>query len=262
MSAVQPHIITFDNKGKTMTPDNLIFMTACIGIVAFLYSSVGHAGASGYIAVMTLFSMTPAAIKPTALVLNIMVACIGSWHFWRAGHFSWRLFWPFAILSIPFAFLGGYLNLPAHIFKMLVGVVLLLSALKFIVDPKEKPGIRPPSKPVACGVGAGLGLLAGCTGTGGGIFLTPLVILMGWARTKTASAVSALFILANSISGLAGNLSATKWFPTFAWSFVASAVVCGTAGSFLGSRRFSPVLIKRLLAVVLIIAGCKLLFTK
>jgi uncharacterized membrane protein YfcA len=237
-------------------------MTVCIGIVAFLYSAVGHAGASGYIAVMTLFSMAPDAIKPTALVLNIMVACIGSWQFWRAGHFSWRLFWPFAVLSIPFAFLGGYLNLPAHLFKMLVGVVLLLSALKFVIDPKEKSCIRPPSKPVSCGVGAGLGLLAGCTGTGGGIFLTPLVLLMGWASTKTASAVSALFILANSISGLAGNLSATKYFPTFAWSFVATTLVCGTAGSYFGSRTFSPVLIKRLLAVVLTVAGFKLLFAR
>jgi len=245
-----------------MTPEHLVYMTVCIGIVAFLYSAVGHAGASGYIAVMTLFSMAPDAIKPTALVLNIMVACIGSWQFWRAGHFSWRLFWPFAVLSIPFAFLGGYLNLPAHLFKMLVGVVLILSALKFVIDPKEKSCIRPPSKPVSCGVGAGLGLLAGCTGTGGGIFLTPLVLLMGWASTKTASAVSALFILANSISGLAGNLSATKYFPTFAWSFVATALVCGTAGSYFGSRKFSPVLIKRLLAVVLAVAGLKLLFAR
>jgi uncharacterized membrane protein YfcA len=252
----------FDNERCNMTPDDLLYMTVCIGVVAFLYSSVGHAGASGYIAVMALFSMAPAAIKPTALILNIMVACIGTVQFWRAGHFSWSLFWPFAILSIPLAFVGGFLNLPAHIFKMLVGVVLLFSAVKFLIDPKEKSDVRPPTKPVACGVGAGLGLLAGCTGTGGGIFLTPLVILMGWARTKTASALSALFILANSISGLAGNLSATKYFPTFAWSFVASALICGTAGSYLGSRRFSPVIIKRLLAVVLTIAGFKLLFAK
>lgn len=206
--------------------------------------------------------MAPSAIKPTALVLNIVVACIGAWQFWRAGHFSWSFFWPFAILSIPFAFIGGYLNLPTHIFKILVGIVLLLSAVKFFIDPKEKPNPRAPSKPIFYGVGAGLGLLAGFTGTGGGIFLTPLVILMGWARTKTASAVSALFILVNSVSGLAGNLSATKYFPPFAWSFVASALLCGTAGSYLGSRKFSPVIIKRILAVVLTIAGLKLIFTK
>jgi uncharacterized membrane protein YfcA len=242
-----------------MDPDHLIQITVCMGIVAFLYSSVGHAGASGYIAVMTLFSMTPSAIKPTALVLNIIVACIGTWQFWRAGHFSWSFFWPFAVLSVPCAFIGGYLNLPSHVFKLLVGIVLLFSAARFLLDPEDAPNPHAPSKPVSCGVGAGLGLLAGLTGTGGGIFLTPLVILMGWARTKTASAVSALFILVNSVSGLAGNLSATQFFPTFAWSFVASALVCGTAGSYLGSRKFSPVIIKRLLAVVLTLAGLKLL---
>jgi hypothetical protein len=211
---------------------------------------------------MTLFGMAPTAIKPTALMLNIVVACIGSWQFWRAGHFSWSFFWPFAILSIPFAFIGGYLNLPTHIFKILVGIILLLSAVKFFTDPKEKSNLRPPAKPVSYGMGAGLGLLSGFTGTGGGIFLTPLVILMGWARTKTASAVSALFILVNSISGLAGNLSATKYFPSFAWSFVAAAVVCGAAGSYLGSKRFSPKIIRRLLAVVLTIAGSKLIFAQ
>ena len=245
-----------------MNPEHLIYIAVCIGIVAFLYSSVGHAGASGYIAVMALFSMAPSAIKPTALVLNILVACIGTWQFWRAGHFSWSFFWPFAILSIPFAFIGGYLNLPTSVFKILVGIVLLLSALKFFIDPREKSNPSAPTKQISYGVGGGLGLLSGLTGTGGGIFLTPLVILMGWAKTKSASAVSALFILVNSVSGLAGNLSATKYFPSFAWTFIASALVCGTAGSYLGSRKFSPVIIKRLLAVVLTIAGFKLIFTK
>ncbi len=245
-----------------MNADQLIYMAGCIGIVAFLYSSVGHAGASGYIAIMTLFGMAPTAIKPTALVLNIVVACIGSWQFWRAGHFSWSFFWPFAVLSIPFAFIGGYLNLPTQIFKILVGIILLLSAVKFFTDPKEKPDLRPPAKPVSYAMGAGVGLLSGFTGTGGGIFLTPLVILMGWARTKTASAVSALFILVNSISGLAGNLSATKYFPGFAWSFVAAALACSAAGSYLGSKRFSPKIIRRLLAVVLTIAGLKLIFAQ
>ena len=245
-----------------MNPEHLLYITVCIGVVAFLYSSVGHAGASGYIAMMALFSMAPSAIKPTALVLNILVASIGTWQFWRAGHFSWSFFWPFAILSIPFAFIGGYLNLPTSIFKILVGIVLLLSAVKFLISPRENQDPRAPSKPLCYGIGAGLGLLSGLTGTGGGIFLTPLVILMGWAKTKTASAVSALFILVNSVSGLAGNLSATKYFPAFAWTFIASALVCGAAGSYLGSRKFSPVIIKRLLAVVLTIAGFKLIFTK
>ncbi len=245
-----------------MTTDLLLLLTLSVFVIAFLYSSVGHAGASGYIAVMTLFALAPAEIKPTALALNILVASIGTWQFWRAGHFSWPLFWPFALLAIPSAFLGGYLNLPTHAFKILVGLVLLFSALRFLARPPAEPErAQAPSRPVALGVGAGLGLLAGLTGTGGGIFLTPLVIFMRWARTKTASAVSALFILCNSISGLLGNLSVTKTFPGFAWPLALAVVFGGTVGSYLGSRRFPHTAIKRLLAVVLIIAGIKLIFT-
>ncbi len=243
-----------------MSPELLALLALAVFVIAFLYSSVGHAGASGYIAVMTLFSMAPAEIRPTALALNILVASIGSWQFWRAGHFSWRLFWPFALLSMPFAFLGGYLNLSTHVFKILVGIVLLFSAARFLIRPPTELEPHPPSKPVSFGVGAGLGLLSGLTGTGGGIFLTPLVIFMRWARTKTASAISALFILVNSVSGLIGNLSATKSFPGFAVPLAVAVMVGGTAGSYLGSRRFPHTTIKRLLAVVLIIAGFKLIF--
>lgn len=245
-----------------MAPEHLMFLTAAILVVAFLYSSVGHAGASGYIAVMSLFSLAPAAIKPTALTLNILVASIATWQFCRAGHFSWKLFWPFAALAIPFAFIGGYVNLPAHVFKVLVGLVLLFSATRFLFRPTEDVVARDPSRTVALLIGAGLGLLAGLTGTGGGIFLTPLLLGMRWARAKTAAAVSALFILANSASGLLGNLSSTQNFPSFGLVLAGAAVVGGTAGSYFGSRRFDHVTIKRLLAVVLLIAGTKLIFTK
>ena len=243
-----------------MTVDYVLLICAIL-VVAFLYSSVGHAGASGYIAVMTLFGLLPSVIKPAALVLNILVASLTALLFWRAGHFSWRLFWPFAVLSAPFAFLGGYVNLPTHAFKILVGVVLLFSAAHFLMrsGPDQEP--KDPSKPVAISVGAGLGLLSGLTGTGGGIFLTPLLIFMRWARTKTASAVSAVFILVNSIAGLLGNLSSTRQLPLFALPLLVAAVSGGAVGSYLGSRRFSPNFIKRLLAIVLTIAGFKLIFT-
>ena len=245
-----------------MIPEQLPFLAAAILVVAFLYSSVGHAGASGYIAVMSLFSLAAASIKPTALTLNILVASIATWQFWRAGHFSWRLFWPFALLAIPFAFLGGYLNLPAHVFKVLVGVVLLFSATRFLFRPAEDATASEPSRPLALFLGAGLGLLAGLTGTGGGIFLTPLLLGMRWARAKPAAAVSALFILANSVAGLLGNLSSTKNFPSFGLVLAGAAVVGGGVGSYFGSHRFDHVIIKRLLAVVLLIAGTKLIFTK
>jgi uncharacterized membrane protein YfcA len=244
-----------------MAVDNILLISLAILVVAFLYSSAGHAGASGYIAVMTLFSLAPTVIKPAALVLNILVASLTAWQFWRAGHFSWRLFWPFAALSVPFAFIGGYINLPAHLFKILVGMVLLYSAVRFSVQTGTDTEPHDPARPIALAAGAGLGLLSGLTGTGGGIFLTPLVIFMRWARTKTASAISAMFILVNSISGLLGNFSSTKQLPVlFVLPMVAAAVSGGVVGSYLGSRRFSPNFIKRILAVVLTIAGLKLIF--
>jgi uncharacterized protein len=244
-----------------MAVETLALLTAGVLVIALLYSSVGHAGASGYIAVMSLVSLAPAEIKPIALSLNILVASIGSWQFWRAGHFSWGLFWPFALLSVPFAFLGGYLSLPTRVFKVIVGIVLLISAAQFLFRPPAEAESHPPARPVAMGVGAGLGLLSGLTGTGGGIFLTPLLIFLRWARTKTASATSALFILLNSIAGLAGNVSATQTFPRFGISLLVAAGVGGAIGAYAGSRRLAPLVIKRLLAVVLIIAGLKLVFT-
>src|SRR6202030_607403 len=146
-----------------MDTTHLVFLFLAIGVIAFLYSSVGHAGASGYIATMTLFGLAPAIIRPTALVLNILVAIIGSFQFWRAGHFSWKLFWPFALLSIPAAYLGGYVQPSASMLRILIGLVLLFSAVRLIFrrgDPKDTAA---PSKPAAIGVGAGLGFLSGLT---------------------------------------------------------------------------------------------------
>ncbi len=245
-----------------MTIESTVLICIAIVVVAFLYSSVGHAGASGYIAVMTLFGLSSAVIKPSALTLNIVVACLASWQFWRAGHFSWRLFWPFAVFSIPFAFSGGSIELPTRIFNILIGLVLLYSAARFLITSKndQTETATPPAKPVAFAAGAGIGLLSGLTGTGGGIFLTPLMIFRRWADTKTASAVSALFILVNSIAGLLGYYRTTRQLPGVALYLVAAATSGGAMGSYLGSRRFSSIFIKKLLAVVLIIAGMKLIF--
>jgi uncharacterized membrane protein YfcA len=159
------------------------------------------------------------------------------------------------------AFVGGYLNLPTHAFKVMVGVVLLFSAARFLWPPAADSVLREPSPAAAISLGAGLGLLSGLTGTGGGIFLTPLLLFMRWARTKNAAAVSALFILVNSSSGLLGNLSSSRHFPDFAIALAVAAIIGGTAGSYFGSRRFDHARIKRLLAVVLLIAGSKLMLT-
>ena len=240
---------------------SLTFLLIGVLIVAFLYSSVGHAGASGYIAVMTLAGLAATTIRPTALLLNILVATIGSILFWRAGHFSWPLFWPFALLSVPCAYLAGSIRLEAWILKPLLGAVLLFSAARLFFHESDPPKPQPPSKPVALGIGAVIGLMSGLTGTGGGIFLTPLLLLARWTHTKRASATSALFILVNSIGGLAGYITSGQSMPRFAWFLAPAAVLAGTAGSYLGSRRFPVRIITLLLAGVLIIAGCKLLFT-
>ena len=237
-----------------------LFLLLGMGLVAFLYSSVGHAGASGYIAVMALASVPADQIKPVALALNIAVSILASWNFCRAGHFNGKLLIPLVAGSVPFAFLGGYLKLPAQWFQLLVGLVLWFSAYRLWIKAREEKEIHPPRKGVLVGTGAGLGLLAGLTGTGGGIFLTPWMLWRGWGVTKTVAAVSAVFILGNSIAGLAGHFAATHEFPTIGLWLLAVVGVAGWSGSRLGSRRYPAVLIRRLLSMVLLIAGAKLIF--
>jgi uncharacterized protein len=245
-----------------MDATHLAFLLIAVGLVAFLYSSVGHAGASGYIAVMTLFGIGAGTIRPTALVLNILVATIGSLHFWRAGHFRWRLFWPFALLSVPAAYLGGYLQLPVTLLRILIGVVLLFSAVRLFFRRADPPEIESPAPVAAIGLGGIIGLLSGLTGTGGGIFLTPALLFFRWARIREAAAVSAVFILVNSIAGLVGYFTANRSLPFLGLILAGSAVIGGATGSHFGSRRFPPRTISLVLAIVLIIAGAKLILTR
>lgn len=238
----------------------LILLAAAVFAVATLYSMVGHAGASGYIAAMTLLGLAPAEIKPIALTLNVLVATIGTIQFARAGHFRWSLFWPFALLSVPLAYVGGATQLPVHVFKILLGFVLLYSALHLFLRPAVEQELRSPALRLAIPAGGAIGLMSGLTGTGGGIFLTPLLLFMRWARVKEAAAVSALFILLNSAAGLVGHVVSTNSFPAVALVLLLAATAGGVIGSHLGSRRFDPVWIKRALALVLLIAGAKLLF--
>src|SRR5690348_5869734 len=185
---------------------------------------------------MTLFGIAPTVIRPTALVLNILVASIGTFQFWRAGYFSWKLFWPFALLSIPAAYVGGYLQPSASLLRILIGVVLLFSAARLLFRRSDPPQISTPSRPVALSVGAGLGFLAGLTGTGGGIFLTPVLLFCRWARIRQAAAVSALFIWVNSIAGLVGYFARVQTVPSLGLILAAAAIIGGVIGSHLGSR--------------------------
>jgi uncharacterized membrane protein YfcA len=202
-------------------------------------------------------------MKPTALTLNILVALVASTRFYRAGFFSWRVFWPFAIASIPASFIGGSITLPVQVYKLIVGIVLLYSAVRLFLSAKKPDAQTPKEAPIwmALIFGAAIGLLSGLTGVGGGIFLSPLLLLLGWARTKETAAVSSAFILVNSIAGLLGHVSAVAAVPRAIFVWAPVALIGGWIGSELGTRALPVPRIRQWLAVVLVLAGLKLIFT-
>jgi uncharacterized membrane protein YfcA len=242
-----------------MDPTALLIILA-IFVVAILYSSVGHGGASGYLAVMAFWAVAPEVTRPTALVLNLFVASIATFQFYRSGYFSWRIFLPFAAASIPMAFVGGMVHLPTNVYKMVLGAVLIFAAFRLAVNLKGDDEVREPPIIWALLIGAVIGLLSGLVGVGGGIFLTPVLLLAKWSETKTAAGVSAMFILVNSISGLAGNLGQATVLPFGVWFWITAAVAGGLIGSTLGSKRFNSLTLRRVLAIVLMFAGVKLIF--
>lgn len=239
-----------------------LIIAACFLAAALLYSSVGHGGASGYLAVMALFGLSSAVMRPTALALNILVAGIAFAKFFRAGCFSWRLFWPFALTSIPAAFLGGRLVLPSDAYRAAVGVVLLYAAFRMLRSARpggQGPAHRPPPW-VALLLGAAIGLLSGLTGVGGGIFLSPLLLIMGWAEMRHSSGVAALFVAVNSLAGLLGHLEGLAQLPVSLPLWAAAAAVGGWIGAEYGSRRLATPVLRLVLSVVLVVAGFKLIF--
>lgn len=238
-----------------------IGLITCILLAATLYSSVGHAGGSGYLAAMALFAVAPEQMKPAALVLNILVAVIATTRFVLAKAFDLRLFLPLAIASAPLAFVGGAWTLPGKWYKILVAIALFAAAFRLAYPSKaqERELVAPPWWQTV-GLGAGIGLLSGLTGVGGGIYLTPVILFASWARPREASGVSAAFILVNSVAGLAGRWQAAPAFPTQLPYWAAAAVAGGLAGSHLGVKKFGSAGLKRALAVVLVIAAFKLAF--
>lgn len=240
----------------------VLLIIFAIFAVAILYSSVGHGGASGYLAVMAFFAVAPEVTRPTALVLNLFVASIGTVQFYRAGHFSWRIFIPFAAASIPMALVGGMIQLPTNVYKIVLGIVLMLAAVRLAIKLKNDDVVTRPPIAACLLIGAIIGLLSGLVGVGGGIFLTPVLLLMRWSETRVAAGVSVLFILVNSAAGLVGQYSrgALSELPADVWLWVGAAIVGGLIGSTLGSRKFDSITLRRLLAVVLLFAGVKLIF--
>jgi len=231
-------------------------------IGAALYSSVGHGGASSYLAVMGLFSLSPDTMKPTALALNILVAAVATIKFYRGGLFKWKLFWPFAAASVPAAFVGGATMLSARAYKILVGVLLLYAAIWLFRSSLRKSTTEPHAPPLWAAIISGLviGFLSGVTGVGGGIFLSPLLLYMGWSETRATSAVAAPFILVNSIAGLLGHLSSVAQLSPNIPVWGAAVLIGGWIGATYGSKRAPATLLRQLLSLVLIVAGVKLVF--
>lgn len=243
-----------------MTVEDLI-LVALILVAALLYSSVGHAGASGYLAAMALVGVTPEVMKPTALTLNILVALIATLKYYKAGAFSWHIFWPFALASVPFAYVGGMTTLPTNLYKPLVGIILIYAAwYSFRAAYQPEQGARAGAHLyILLPAGACLGFLSGLTGVGGGIFLSPLLLFFRWADIKVISGTAAAFILVNSIAGLLGTLTSATSFPPALPYWAIAAVAGGYVGAEFGSRRLGNPAIKKVLSVVLVIAGAKMI---
>lgn len=242
--------------------ESVILFYILLFFVAFLYASVGHGGASGYLALMAIFSIAPDVMKPTALLLNLFVSLTSFIQFYRGGYFRPKLFLPFAMASVPMAFAGGMITVDASVYKHILGLLLLIPVARFLfftnikVEEKQKINI-----PLALFIGTVIGFLSGMIGIGGGIILSPVLLLLRWTDMKQTAAISALFIFVNSLSGLAGQMTKGFHFTADMYAYVAIAFAGGIAGAYFGSAKFKQTVLKYMLAMVLGIAAYKLLFT-
>lgn len=245
-----------------MMTESLIVFYLLLFLVAFLYASVGHGGASGYLALMAIFSIAPDVMKPTALLLNLFVSLTSFIQFYRGKHFKWQIFLPFAIASIPLAFIGGLVVVDGNIYKKILGLLLLIPVVRFLFFPNITiTDIKKSNTALSLFIGAGIGLLSGLIGIGGGIILSPILLLLKWTDQKQTAAISALFIFVNSLSGLTGQLTKGIHFSTDMYVYVAIAFAGGLCGAYFGALRFKQTILKNILATVLFMAAYKLLFT-
>lgn len=237
-----------------------LFLAVCMFAGAALYTSVGHAGASAYIALMALFGVAPAIMRPTGLALNILVASFTSLRYLHAGLFRWRTLWPFLAGALPFAFIGGAVQLPGQFYRPLVGLILIIAGVRFLWPKELRANQDPRDPPVIAGIAFGplVGLLSGLTGTGGGIFLSPILLFAGWSDARKTSGVAAVFILCNSVAGLLGNIAIVKSLPSDLPIYAAAVMLGAILGTTLGIKFAVPLILKAL-GMVLIIAGCKLI---
>jgi uncharacterized membrane protein YfcA len=243
--------------------ENIWIFLVILPIVSFMYSAVGHGGASGYLAMMTLFGFVPETMKPTALLLNLFVAAISFYHYAKTGNFNKKLFFVFAIASVPLAFVGGLIEIDSSIYKKVLAVLLVFAVLKMLnVFGKEADEVREIKIWQGLSVGGSIGFFSGLIGIGGGIILSPIILIMKWGRMKEAAAVSALFIWVNSAAGMSGQLVSGVRIDSQAFVLVGIAVVGGFLGGYFGSKKFNNKGLRYLLGVVLISACIKLFFTQ
>ncbi|MCF6323434.1 MAG: sulfite exporter TauE/SafE family protein [Gammaproteobacteria bacterium] len=232
-----------------------------ICVMAMLYSSVGHGGASGYLAAMALFGLAPEVMKPAALTMNLFVASLVLVRLYRADYFSWRIFLPIAIASMPMAFWGGTLTPGDSLFQYIMGAALMLASFSFFIRVSNERECVEPTLSVSLPVGGVLGFISGLTGVGGGIYLSPLLLWLRWTQMRTNAAIAAAFILVNSAAGLAGHMVTVNTWPDDIGWYVIAALVGAVVGSELAVRRLAPPVLRQLLGVVLVIAGAKMLLT-
>mgnify|MGYP001304298732 CR=1 FL=1 len=238
----------------------ILYLALGVMAAAGLYSSVGHGGASAYIAIMAIAGLAPDEVRPAALVLNIVVAGLGAVRFVRAGRFDWRVFWPFAVAAIPAAFVAGRVDVPEHLYRPLLAFALAAAAVRYLVWPQIdaiKPS-APPSAFVALPAGAALGALAGLTGIGGGVYLSPLLVFAGWADPQRATGIAACFIVVNSLAGLAGRASSLATLPTYLPWLVGAAIVGAVLGTTWSLKGLNRAGVLRVLGVVLGVAAAAL----
>ena len=231
-------------------------------VIAFLYASVGHGGASGYLALMAIFSFSPEVMKPTALLLNLFVSSVSFIQFYRGGYFKWKIFLPLAITSIPMAFVGGLITLDGTLYKKILGLLLIIPIVRFLFFPNIKvEEIKKSNIPLSVLIGAVIGFLSGLIGIGGGIILSPVLLLLKWTDQKQTAAISAAFIFVNSLAGLRGQLVKGIHFSPDMYTYVGIAFIAGLCGAYFGSLKFKQTILKNTLGLVLALAAYKLLFT-
>ncbi|MES2830028.1 MAG: sulfite exporter TauE/SafE family protein [Bacteroidota bacterium] len=242
--------------------ENFLIFYFLLFVVAFLYASVGHGGASGYLALMAIFAVSPAVMKPTALLLNLFVSSTSFLQFYRGGHFKWKLLWPFALASIPLSFVGGLIAIENSLYKKILGILLLIPVTRFFFfQNTNSKDFKPSNLPLSLVVGGIIGLLSGMIGIGGGIILSPVILLLKWADQKQTAAVSAAFIFVNSMAGLGGQLIKGFEFNIHMLGYVIVAFAGGICGAYFGALKFRQTVLKNILASVLALAAYKLLFT-